>query len=157
VIAKGIARIHWQNLVNFGVLPLTFVNPSDYELLQPEQTVRITGIGDALRSGSELGAQENNIMHWGLRAASYVVLPVAKLYKSIWEYDPQTLGKDLSAHLVYGLGMATAFQLLDRRRPDRRCDRTGAPGTRQLHGRNVQRMRRYWASEGGIDYGSAGC
>ena len=27
VIAKSIARIHWQNLVNFGVLPLTFADP----------------------------------------------------------------------------------------------------------------------------------
>ncbi|WP_425475589.1 aconitate hydratase [Candidiatus Paracoxiella cheracis] len=31
VIAKSFARIHWQNLVNFGVLPLTFVNPKDYD------------------------------------------------------------------------------------------------------------------------------
>jgi aconitase A len=26
VIAKGVARIHWQNLVNFGVLPLIFID-----------------------------------------------------------------------------------------------------------------------------------
>src|SRR5262245_52092567 len=32
-------------------------------------------------------------------AASYVVLPLAKVYKPIWEYDTGTLGKDLSAHL----------------------------------------------------------
>ncbi len=46
---------------------------------------------------------------WG---AGYVILPAAKLYKPIWEYDRETLAKDLSAHLVYGLGTATAFQLL---------------------------------------------
>ena len=44
-------------------------------------------------------------------AASYVVLPAAKLYKPIWEYDRVTLAKDLSAHLVYGLATATAFRL----------------------------------------------
>ncbi len=33
----------------------------------------------------------------------YVVLPAAKLYQPIWEYDRMTLAKDLSAHLVYGL------------------------------------------------------
>jgi predicted aconitate hydratase len=33
VIAKSFARIHWQNLINFGILPFTFVNPSDYDLL----------------------------------------------------------------------------------------------------------------------------
>ena len=36
-------------------------------------------------------------------AAGYVILPAAKLYKPIWEYDRRTLAKDLSAHLVYGL------------------------------------------------------
>lgn len=33
VIAKSFARIHWQNLVNFGVLPLQFENPDDYEFI----------------------------------------------------------------------------------------------------------------------------
>jgi len=47
-------------------------------------------------------------------ATSYVVLPLAKLYKPIWEYDRETLAKDLSAHLVYGLTTATAFKLLAR-------------------------------------------
>jgi hypothetical protein len=46
--------------------------------------------------------------------ASYVVLPLAHLYKPIWEYDPGTLAKDLSAHLVYGLTTAVAFDLLAR-------------------------------------------
>jgi hypothetical protein len=45
-------------------------------------------------------------------ATSYVVLPAAKLYKPIWEYDVRTLGKDLSAHLVYGLSTAVVFKLL---------------------------------------------
>ena len=46
---------------------------------------------------------------WG---AGYVVLPLAKLYKPIWEYDRVTLAKDLSAHLVYGLTTAAAMRLL---------------------------------------------
>ena len=45
-------------------------------------------------------------------AAGYVILPAAKLYKPIWEYDTQTLAKDLSAHLVYGLATASTLQLL---------------------------------------------
>jgi hypothetical protein len=36
----------------------------------------------------------------------------AKLYKPIWEYDLETVAKDLSAHLVYGLSTATALRLL---------------------------------------------
>jgi Protein of unknown function (DUF1440) len=45
-------------------------------------------------------------------AAGYVILPAAKLYEPIWEYDVKTLADDLGAHLVYGLGTATAFRLL---------------------------------------------
>jgi len=45
-------------------------------------------------------------------AAGYVVLPAAKLYEPIWKYDRVTLTKDLSAHLVYGLGTATVLSLL---------------------------------------------
>jgi hypothetical protein len=52
-------------------------------------------------------------------ATSYVVLPAAKLYKPIWEYDLPTLAKDLSAHLVYGLTTATAFTALAARNRSR--------------------------------------
>lgn len=48
-------------------------------------------------------------------ATGYAVLPVAKLYKPIWEYDVKTLSKDLSAHLVYGLTTAAAFRALSGR------------------------------------------
>ncbi|MEP6659238.1 MAG: hypothetical protein ABJD24_04900 [Acidimicrobiales bacterium] len=43
---------------------------------------------------------------------SYVVLPLAKVYKPIWEYDAQTLRNDLSAHVVYGIVTAKAFAAL---------------------------------------------
>jgi aconitate hydratase len=39
VIAKSFARIHWQNLINFGVLPLTFVNPEDYQKLEMDDVI----------------------------------------------------------------------------------------------------------------------
>jgi hypothetical protein len=45
-------------------------------------------------------------------AASYVVLPAAKLYEPIWKYDVRTLADDLSAHLVYGLTTAAGLRLL---------------------------------------------
>jgi aconitate hydratase len=34
VIAKSFARIHFANLINFGILPLTFENPSDYDKIE---------------------------------------------------------------------------------------------------------------------------
>jgi len=46
---------------------------------------------------------------WG---ADYVILPAAKLYRPIWEYDRKTLTDDLSAHLVYGLTTAAALRVL---------------------------------------------
>lgn len=49
-------------------------------------------------------------------AGGYVVLPLAKLYKPIWDYDLKTLAGDLSGHLVYGLGTAASFRVLTRRR-----------------------------------------
>lgn len=48
----------------------------------------------------------------GVWAYSYVSLPFAGLYKPIWEYDSQTLLKDLSAHLAYGTATAAAFAVL---------------------------------------------
>jgi aconitate hydratase len=30
-IAKSYARIGWQNLINFGIVPFEFKNPSDWE------------------------------------------------------------------------------------------------------------------------------
>lgn len=44
--------------------------------------------------------------------ASYVVLPLLKVYQPIWEYDARTLGQDLSAHMVYGSVTSAAFAAL---------------------------------------------
>lgn len=42
VLAKSFARIHRANLVNFGILPLTFVNDADYEKLPQGATFEIS-------------------------------------------------------------------------------------------------------------------
>jgi aconitate hydratase len=44
VIAKSFARIHWQNLINFGALPLTFVNPEDYNRIAQADELEISDI-----------------------------------------------------------------------------------------------------------------
>jgi aconitate hydratase len=44
VIAKSFARIHWQNLINFGILPLTFVDPADYDQLQQDDLLSISNL-----------------------------------------------------------------------------------------------------------------
>jgi aconitate hydratase len=41
VIAKSFARIHASNLVNFGVLPLEFTDPADYDAVQPGDELQL--------------------------------------------------------------------------------------------------------------------
>ena len=48
--------------------------------------------------------------------SSYVVLPLAGLYRPIWEYDARVLARDLGDHLVYGVTAAGAERLLAGRR-----------------------------------------
>jgi aconitate hydratase len=49
-IAKSFARIHKANLCNFGILPLTFKDPSDYEKLEKGSKVVLEDIRDLLES-----------------------------------------------------------------------------------------------------------
>lgn len=48
VIAKSYARIHWQNLANFGVLALVFDDPNDYERINVGDRLRLPGLHAAL-------------------------------------------------------------------------------------------------------------
>ena len=52
VIAKSFARIHAANLINAGILPLTFANPDDYDTLTQGETLTLTGIDAGLDSGT---------------------------------------------------------------------------------------------------------
>ncbi|QUX28820.1 aconitate hydratase [Nocardiopsis akebiae] len=54
VIAKSFARIHWQNLANFGVLALRFAEPGDYDRVGSGDVLVLDGLEEALSSGSEL-------------------------------------------------------------------------------------------------------
>ncbi|MBI5560404.1 MAG: aconitate hydratase [Deltaproteobacteria bacterium] len=54
VIAKSFARIHKDNLVNFGILPLTFANPSDYDLVEGGDELELPGLTKGLASGDTL-------------------------------------------------------------------------------------------------------
>jgi len=54
VVVKSFARIHAQNLINFGVLPLTFVDPADYVGIQAGDVLRLVGVRRALSEEHEL-------------------------------------------------------------------------------------------------------
>ncbi len=51
VIAKSFARIHIANLINAGILPLTFKNPEDYDKLSQNDTLMLTNVYAGLESG----------------------------------------------------------------------------------------------------------
>jgi len=51
VIAKSFARIHRQNLINFGILPLKLADPADYERISQLDDVEIADVASTLRAG----------------------------------------------------------------------------------------------------------
>jgi aconitate hydratase len=54
VIAKSFARIHWQNLANFGILAVEFEDPAGYDRIAQDDVLRFDGLRDALDDGSPL-------------------------------------------------------------------------------------------------------
>ena len=52
VIAKSFARIHVANLINAGILPLTFADPADYEALRQGDRLRLEALGEGMAAGS---------------------------------------------------------------------------------------------------------
>ncbi len=51
VLALSIERIHQANLCNFGILPLTFVDPADYEKLEQGDEILIENAVSQVKSG----------------------------------------------------------------------------------------------------------
>lgn len=56
VIVKSFARIHLANLINFGILPLTFADAKDYDSLNLGDTLEITNVIDCLKNNRDLTA-----------------------------------------------------------------------------------------------------
>ena len=54
VITKSFARIHKANLVNAGILPLTFKNESDYKLINEGDVLAIENVREQIGAGSEI-------------------------------------------------------------------------------------------------------
>jgi aconitate hydratase len=53
VLAKSFSRIHKSNLINFGILPLEFANPNDYERVNVGSRVKINAAVQTLRSHTQ--------------------------------------------------------------------------------------------------------
>ncbi|MPM48973.1 3-isopropylmalate dehydratase large subunit [bioreactor metagenome] len=69
VAALAIERIHRANLVNFGILPLIFANPDDYDRIEEGDTLVIADAPGQLAPGKPVAGE--------LRKADGKVLPVA--------------------------------------------------------------------------------
>lgn len=54
VIAKSFARIHWQNLINFGILPLAFASPNDKHHIVQGDILILDNVRRAIRMGKPM-------------------------------------------------------------------------------------------------------
>ncbi|NMC42598.1 MAG: aconitate hydratase, partial [candidate division Zixibacteria bacterium] len=54
VLTKSFARIHLANLINFGILPLTFSDPADYERIEQGDRLQLPMVSDLLATGADL-------------------------------------------------------------------------------------------------------
>ncbi|MGY6275472.1 aconitate hydratase [Methylomonas sp. MgM2] len=52
VIAKGFSRIHLQNLSNFGILPLIFADPDDWNRIEQGDRLSLPDVRAAIRNGN---------------------------------------------------------------------------------------------------------
>ncbi len=57
VVAKDYARIHWQNLVNFGVLPLSFADAANYDTLEQGDVLTLEDLRESLTKSDTLEAK----------------------------------------------------------------------------------------------------
>lgn len=54
VVAKSFARIHMANLINNGIMPLTFKNPDDYDKIDAEDILVFENMRETILSGGEI-------------------------------------------------------------------------------------------------------
>ncbi len=57
MLAVSFARIHWQNLANFGVLALEFAHADEYRRIEQDDVLVLEGIRAALKDGTEITAR----------------------------------------------------------------------------------------------------
>lgn len=74
VVAKSFARIHRDNLINNGILPLTFANEGDYDDISPMDELTLPHAREAIAQG-----QEQLTLHNAAKGRDYTVcLPLTQ-------------------------------------------------------------------------------
>jgi len=54
VLAKSFARIHRANLINWGIVPLTFDDPAAYAAIERDDRLSLEGLRAALAAGDRV-------------------------------------------------------------------------------------------------------
>ncbi len=54
VIVKSFARIHMANLINAGIIPMTFANEADYDRIEQADELKMTGLKNSILTESEI-------------------------------------------------------------------------------------------------------
>lgn len=54
VIVKSFARIHKANLINFGILPLEFMDSSDYDIINENSVISLPKVKEEILKGSDI-------------------------------------------------------------------------------------------------------
>lgn len=52
VITKSFARIHKANLINYGIIPMTFTDPGDYDKISQGDTLELVDLDSSLKNGT---------------------------------------------------------------------------------------------------------
>lgn len=60
VLVKSFARIHKANLINYGIVPITFKNPNDYDLIEKNAIITIPNIKKAIQENTDFIIEVNN-------------------------------------------------------------------------------------------------
>jgi aconitate hydratase len=63
ILAQSFARIHRDNLINYAVLPLTFVHAEDYASIDPDDELEIQEVRDCLEAGATTLMVQNLTKH----------------------------------------------------------------------------------------------
>ncbi|GAB4585084.1 aconitate hydratase [Nocardia sp. IFM 10818] len=63
VLARSFARIHWQNLANFGIVPLEFTDPDDYARIEPGDELTVPDIRTQLGSDGKVAVHNTTRDH----------------------------------------------------------------------------------------------
>lgn len=120
VVARSFARIHWQNLANFGVLALEFADPGDLDRLAVGSTLHLEGL-HGLTETDRITATDQD----------------GREYRLVHRLSPRQVGDVLAGGTIPRLARDAADGNADRTREAGDDMRAGHPasGSENLDGR----------------------